>query len=693
MLRRSILELSRHRGSPRRIPRQIISQCSSPFLYSRKQFSTSPGENPTPKPGSAGGPPESNSGFSRVVLGSAVIVGAALVAYQAGYLDQYFGQVPNDSVDSAKIGFDSKDENDVQVVTSHDEEIKGQTTHLDLHEQEDATRISLPPQLETSSETPSVNHPNVEVKSNDSNETLGNSSTSGPEKPLPEYSQSSLPSADHSADAAVSAEGNVEKAGSETAPIPDKEIHDIQLDTQSSASLGEKETKAVEPHSHATEDRPQDETSKGAEAPSFALEESEIKAVPFLHPSIADISQASFFFSSVSLLSTLHFRWQMATAFPCLSSRQGKALWEKTLLCAPSLQAKPTEDKGAPSSLLDAYHLRDKADDSYLSSLNRKYEQLSKETEGFGTAVEELNEGYLSKDGKLILGFLQAIHAAEKWQAELDAHAFAQEKEVLKEKYEKELRNSRARELMRTEEAAILDKELKRERTKAAAALKSLQEKMEEQLRMELEEKEREAELKLQKAQELGKAELAAAIANEKAAQIEKLAEANLNGALALEDALSKGLPIQKEIDALRTYLEGTEKDSVLDLVLSSLPEETRYHGTDTFNALKGTLRHFSLIPPGGGGILTHCLAHIASWLKVKEVDQSGEGIESLISRVDKYLAEGKLAEAATALEQGVKGSQAEEIVNDWVKQARNRAITEQALTALQSYATCISLT
>ncbi|KAG4121720.1 hypothetical protein ERO13_D11G225200v2 [Gossypium hirsutum] len=679
MLRRSILELSRHRGSPRRIPRQIISQCSSPFLYSRKQFSTSPGENPTPKPGSAGGPPESNSGFSRVVLGSAVIVGAALVAYQAGYLDQYFGQVPNDSVDSAKIGFDSKDENDVLVVTSHDEEIKGQTTHLDLHEQEDATRISLPPQLETSSETPSVNHPNVEIKSNDSNETLGNSSTSGPEKPLPEYSLSSLPSADHSADAAVSAEGNVEKAGSETAPIPDKEIRDIQLDTQSSASLGEKETKAVEPHSHATEDRPQDETSKGAEAPSFALEESEIKAVPFLHPSIADISQA-----------------------------------------------KPTEDKGAPSSLLDAYHLRDKADDSYLSSLNRKYEQLSKETEGFGTAVEELNEGYLSKDGKLILGFLQAIHAAEKRQAELDAHAFAQEKEVLKEKYEKELRNSRARELMRTEEAAILDKELKRERTKAAAALKSLQEKMEEQLRMELEEKEREAELKLQKAQELGKAELAAAIANEKAAQIEKLAEANLNinalcmafyarseeahkshsvhklalGALALEDALSKGLPIQKEIDALRTYLEGIEKDSVLDLVLSSLPEETRYHGTNTvlqlnqkFNALKGTLRHFSLIPPGGGGILTHCLAHIASWLKVKEVDQSGEGIESLISRVDKYLAEGKLAEAATALEQGVKGSQAEEIVNDWVKQARNRAITEQALTALQSYATCISLT
>ena len=53
-------------------------------------------------------------------------------------------------------------------------------------------------------------------------------------------------------------------------------------------------------------------------------------------------------------------------------------------------------------------------------------------------------------------------------------------------------------------------------------------------------------------------------------------------GALALEDALSRRLPIQKEIDTLYTYLDGIEKDSVLDLVLSSLPEETRYHGTET---------------------------------------------------------------------------------------------------------------
>ena len=55
-----------------------------------------------------------------------------------------------------------------------------------------------------------------------------------------------------------------------------------------------------------------------------------------------------------------------------------------------------------------------------------------------------------------------------------------------------------------------------------------------------------------------------------------------LQGALALEDALSKGLPIQTEIASLQSYLEGVDKDSILDLVLGSLPEETRNYGTDT---------------------------------------------------------------------------------------------------------------
>lgn len=50
---------------------------------------------------------------------------------------------------------------------------------------------------------------------------------------------------------------------------------------------------------------------------------------------------------------------------------------------------------------------------------------------------------------------------------------------------------------------------------------------------------ESEAEMKLKKVQELAKAELNAAIANEKAAQIEKMAEANVNVRLLLKSRMA----------------------------------------------------------------------------------------------------------------------------------------------------------
>ncbi|KAB2617383.1 UBX domain-containing protein 4 [Pyrus ussuriensis x Pyrus communis] len=207
--------------------------------------------------------------------------------------------------------------------------------------------------------------------------------------------------------------------------------------------------------------------------------------------------------------------------------------------------------------------------------------------------IKGLNDAYVSKGGKLVLDFLQAIHTTEKSQAELDARVFSEEKRKLKvstityqnlcspqEKYEKEQKDAGARELMLAEEAAMLDK----------------------------------------------------------------------------------------------TFC-----------ITFFIPSR--------FDALKGSARHLSLIPLGGGGILAHSLAHIASWLKVKEDDHSGDGIESITNKVEYYLAEGKIAEAAEAFEEGVKGTQATEVVGEWVKRARNRAITDQALTLLQSYATSISVT
>ncbi|CAN6984172.1 unnamed protein product [Brassica rapa subsp. trilocularis] len=202
-------------------------------------------------------------------------------------------------------------------------------------------------------------------------------------------------------------------------------------------------------------------------------------------------------------------------------------------------------------------------------------------------------------------------------------------------------------------------------KTKAAAAIKAIQERMEDKLKTEIEQKETEAKLALSEAEEMAKAELISAIAKEKIkalcmafyARSEEARQSHSVHKLALEVRVIVGctcagrytlqrLPIQNEIDMLQTYLEGIHQDSMLDLVLSSLPEEALSTGTDAvqplnqkFNTLRGALRHFSLIPPG------------------------------------------------------VKGSKAEEIVNAWVRRARNRAITEQAVTLLQSYATCASLT
>jgi mitofilin len=287
------------------------------------------------------------------------------------------------------------------------------------------------------------------------------------------------------------------------------------------------------------------------------------------------------------------------------------------------------------------------------------------------------------------------------------------------EKYEKELKDTRARELMYAEEAAILDKELKKEKLKNAAAVRELQEKAEQKLRDELQRKDEETKQQIEKAQELAKAELAAAVAKEKATQIEQIAEANLNidalcmafyarseearqshsvhklalGTLALEHALSSGSPIRSEVELLRKSVEGIDKDSLLELALSSLPEDVLDYGSDTrmelkqkFNSLKETIRHFSLIPAGGGGILTHALARVASSIKIKE-DNSGDGIESLINRVESLIVDGDLSTAAEALEGGLHGSEAAEIATEWVKQARKRAIAEQTLALLHACA------
>ncbi|KAJ6995643.1 MICOS complex subunit MIC60-like isoform X1 [Populus alba x Populus x berolinensis] len=650
MLRRSLLELSSRRQSIRRIPRKITTQHVPLFLSPRKEFSTSFQKNASPN----GGPNDKSERRGSLLvksLGAVLVVGTC---YYAGWLDPIIELIDKKKQSYVNSGGDSIDHKDVKVeeVVSPMSEEANKLSHFIDEAAQKVKRESDLPSVETKEEKVEIHAdiPRFETKHKVETPT-------------------DLPHVEADQKFETQTDQPHHETLSETESDNQSQVHhepEFSQHTGSEGSLGMeipglKTTKEPNEGIQVTQVQPQ---ATGVPV------ESEIKTVPTQNVTTENRSEAAF-----------------------------------------------SEHSGI-SSLLDSYHLDDNAEKNIT-------------TEGLGeqaivSAIEELNDGYITKDGKLVLDFLEAIHAAEKRQAELDALTFSEEKRALKEKYEKELRDSRARELMCAEEAAMLDKEIKREIAKAAAAIKMLQERMEEKLRVELEQKENESEMKLQRFQELAKAELSGAIASEKAAHIEKIAEANLNinalcmafyarseesrqihsvhklalGALALEDALSKGLPIQQELDALNAYLEGIDKDSLLHLVLSTLPEETRHHGTDTllelnqkFNVMKGNLRHYILIPPGGDGILAHALARVASWLRFKEVDPSGDGIESIISRVEGFLAEGKLAEAAEALQKGVQGSQAEEMAGDWVRRARNRAIAEQALTVLQSHATCVGLT
>ncbi|XP_042495159.1 MICOS complex subunit MIC60 isoform X1 [Macadamia integrifolia] len=667
MMRRCILEFSSSR-SVRRIPRQITTQ--KPFwLISRKELSVASQQNASQRAGSAGKPPESGSNISKVVIGSIAVGAVVVAAYQTGYL----GQPP------------FKDYFSIETKYGGDNEIPKGTESLGeqvFHKNNQGT---------TGSRT-DVGH------IGENNEVHLDLPTSQDLRTKEDVNQ---------------VQDKVEVSPVEdTIPVQEKEFPSSHQDSITVDSLS--------PHSDEFPSSHQDSTTLDGQSPhsDISVEEG------------SDLKNIGNGFTHAEASKEHNKGDDTAPIFPDTKAVPEEAESKTTPVHQLSTNDIPEDKLGKdaePSSaLLDAYFLQEKDERKpEISSSGEGYAPFSPKKEASLGVTDDLKNAYISEDGKLVLDFLEAIHAAEKTQAELDARVFTEERRTLKEKYEKELKDARARELMYAEEAAILDKELNKEKAKNLANIKSLQEKAEENLKMELERKENEVELQLKKVQELAKAELAAAIASEKASQIEKMAEANLNinalcmafyarseearqthsvhrlalGALALEDALAKGLPIQTEINVLHAHLEGIDKDSLLGLVLSSLPEETLKAGADTqlqlnekFDSLKGLLRHYSLIPSGGGGILAHSLAHVASWLKVKE-DQSGDGIESVISRVESFLAEGKLAEAAEALEQGVHDSQAEEIVGDWVRRARNRAITEQALSLLQSYATSLSLT
>ncbi|XP_042448169.1 MICOS complex subunit MIC60-like isoform X1 [Zingiber officinale] len=624
MLRRCFCEISSHQAICRIRP--ILSQQTSFYLSSRKQFSGAAKENSSQKPAPAENDSNSTSSISKLVFGSMAVGAVAMAAYKADLLGI---QVMEERAShDATILNEAKTPKDLEQ--SVDQAIAPINSEPTMLEPEvdivDKSDVPQSQEIEIKTEAIDVSVPGEEILHLKENE--------------PEEVDSKEPSE------------KIVSVTNEQVSVTEKSPEDAKLDD----ILAQTEVSVEQTKVNGTS-----EETVGLENVQVS-EEAGLMEVP---PKMVELDYAD-------------------------------------------------AEKETPKPLSESYLLQDE------QSIDISSEKVNNDAAGRSSTSKE--DKRTSEDEKKIFDLIEVIHAAEKKQAESDASIFAEEKRILKEKYEKELKDARARELMYAEEAAILDKELSKVKAKAAAAIKSIEEKAENNLRGELQRKDEEFDMQLKKVTELAKAELAAAIAKEKSSQIEKIAEANLNinalclafyarseearqthsihklalGTLALEDALSRGLPIQSEVVALLKSLEGIDKDSLLQVALSSLPEEILDNGANTqmqlnekFESLKGILRHFSLIPAGGGGILAHLVADIASSLKMKE--QSGDGIESIISRVENLLVDGNFTEAADVLEEGVHGSEAKEVVAEWARHARNRAVAEQALSLLHSYALSVT--
>ncbi|GJY48715.1 hypothetical protein Tco_0438671, partial [Tanacetum coccineum] len=80
--------------------------------------------------------------------------------------------------------------------------------------------------------------------------------------------------------------------------------------------------------------------------------------------------------------------------------------------------------------LLDAYLIRDEAEQNAMPStyVDKKVAEAVKGAHD----VKGTDDVDMSNDEKLVLYFLQAIHAAEKRQADLDAHIYSEEKWMMK---------------------------------------------------------------------------------------------------------------------------------------------------------------------------------------------------------------------------------------------------------------------
>ena len=179
----------------------------------------------------------------------------------------------------------------------------------------------------------------------------------------------------------------------------------------------------------------------------------------------------------------------------------------------------------------------------------------------------------------------------------------------------------------------------------------------------------------------------------------------------ALAAKASAGEPFSTELAGIRTVgelLGGDDSERALvDAVLASIPEAVAKTGVPTAGDLTNRLddvrraaRHLQLVPSTGGGIVTHLVAYLASWLRVSERggwgtgndgSSSTGGVEAALAAANEKVAAGRLDAAAAALEAGTEGTAAARAVAGWVADARERQRLEMAVSVLRSHAAAVA--
>eukprot|EP00798_Chlamydomonas_sp_ICE-L_P016270 gene16270-22450_t len=172
-------------------------------------------------------------------------------------------------------------------------------------------------------------------------------------------------------------------------------------------------------------------------------------------------------------------------------------------------------------------------------------------------------------------------------------------------------------------------------------------------------------------------------------------------GLVGLATALDQGKPLAPHVSALAA---GSTEEPLIQMVLSSFPEDAVTNGIPTRSQLEYQLRSMKLsvaamayFPSGSGGILSHLMASIAVRMKIDETEavqhlaEEDGGLPAALAQAEHSLKEGKLTDAAHAISKAAEGTAAAAAVKQWVASARARASADQAVQMLRSHAASLA--